>query len=119
MTDFIEEHMKEFEKLLAKIISFKSEKGLRKEQNAIISFLTDLLTGMLDADVKVIDTKGAPIIIAKIKGESLATKLFYGHYDVMPAGSIDDWQSSPFTLEKGKADSGDGGQEIIKDNSWQ
>ncbi|WP_057829761.1 M20/M25/M40 family metallo-hydrolase [Liquorilactobacillus cacaonum] len=102
MTDFIEEHMKEFEKLLAKIISFKSEKGLRKEQNAIISFLTDLLTGMLDADVKVIDTKGAPIIIAKIKGESLATKLFYGHYDVMPAGSIDDWQSSPFTLEKRK-----------------
>ncbi len=53
----------------------------------------------LDVDtVKIIPTKGHPVVYAeKITDPELPTVLVYGHYDVQPADPLGLWDSEPFT----------------------
>jgi acetylornithine deacetylase/succinyl-diaminopimelate desuccinylase-like protein len=49
-------------------------------------------------DVKVMETKGQPLVFAeRIVSPKAFTILFYGHYDVQPPEPIEAWHSSPFS----------------------
>ncbi|NLB74189.1 MAG: M20/M25/M40 family metallo-hydrolase [Firmicutes bacterium] len=47
---------------------------------------------------------GAPILYAKISGETGKTIVFYNHYDVRPPGPLSEWDYLPFsaTIDAGK-----------------
>jgi acetylornithine deacetylase/succinyl-diaminopimelate desuccinylase-like protein len=42
------------------------------------------------------DTPGNPIIVAKIKGKTENTLLFFNHYDVQPPDPLEEWITPPF-----------------------
>jgi acetylornithine deacetylase/succinyl-diaminopimelate desuccinylase-like protein len=51
----------------------------------------------LGADVRLIETKGHPIVFGEKKVDpSRPTVLVYGHYDVQPPDPLDLWKSPPF-----------------------
>src|SRR5215207_3402879 len=55
-------------------------------------------------DVRVMDTKGAPVVFGERKGKSDKTLLIYNHYDVQPPEPLDLWETPPFepSLRDGK-----------------
>lgn len=66
-----------------------------------------LVAEMLEArgfDVRVMDTKGAPVVFGERKGKSDKTLLFYNHYDVQPPEPLELWETPPFepSLREGK-----------------
>lgn len=50
-------------------------------------------------NVRVLTTKGAPVVFAERKGRSDKTLLFYNHYDVQPPEPLELWDSPPFEPE--------------------
>ncbi|MEO8358344.1 MAG: M20/M25/M40 family metallo-hydrolase [Chloroflexota bacterium] len=57
-----------------------------------------------DFDVRVMDTKGAPVVFGERKGRSDKTLLIYNHYDVQPPEPLELWETPPFepSLRDGK-----------------
>lgn len=57
--------------------------------------------GDMGFDVEVIETAGAPVVIAEWRKAGLAapTVVIYGHYDVQPAAPAAEWHSDPFEPE--------------------
>ncbi|HSJ88701.1 MAG TPA: M20/M25/M40 family metallo-hydrolase [Anaerolineales bacterium] len=55
-------------------------------------------------DVRIMDTKGAPVVFGERKGRSDKTLLIYNHYDVQPPEPLELWDSPPFepSLRDGK-----------------
>lgn len=55
-------------------------------------------------DVRVMDTKGAPVVFGERKGKSAKTLLIYNHYDVQPPEPLELWDTLPFepSLRDGK-----------------
>jgi acetylornithine deacetylase/succinyl-diaminopimelate desuccinylase-like protein len=58
------------------------------------------LAGQLaQIDARVVETDGFPVVRGDWHGAPGApTVLVYGHYDVQPTGSLDEWVSPPFTM---------------------
>lgn len=51
------------------------------------------------ADARVVPTSGHPVVRADwLKAPGAPTILVYGHYDVQPTGSLDEWKTPPFEL---------------------
>src|SRR5512143_3887714 len=76
-------------------------------QNLGMKECAALVSAMLKArgfDVRVMDTKGAPVVFGERKGKSDKTLLFYNHYDVQPPEPLELWDTPPFepTLREGK-----------------
>ena len=68
-------------------------------QNLGIKECAALVAAMLKArgfDVRVMDTKGAPVVYGEREGKSDKTLLIYNHYDVQPPEPLDLWDSPPF-----------------------
>jgi acetylornithine deacetylase/succinyl-diaminopimelate desuccinylase-like protein len=63
----------------------------------------DLLVAMMEARGIVSRLEsvpgGPPLVCAEIPGDTAATLLIYGHYDVQPVDPIDEWTSDPFAAE--------------------
>lgn len=55
-------------------------------------------------DVRIMTTKGAPVVFGERKGKSDKTLLIYNHYDVQPPEPLELWDSPPFepALRDGK-----------------
>ena len=55
-------------------------------------------------DVRIMDTKGAPVVFGERKGKSGKTLLIYNHYDVQPPEPLELWETPPFepSLRDGK-----------------
>lgn len=55
-------------------------------------------------DVRIMTTKGAPVVFGERKGRSDKTLLIYNHYDVQPPEPLELWDSPPFepSLRDGK-----------------
>jgi len=47
-------------------------------------------------DVRIMDTKGAPVVFGERKGNSDKTLLIYNHYDVQPPEPLELWETPPF-----------------------
>lgn len=67
----------------------------------------DLVAGMLRArgfEVRLIETKGQPVVFGERPGRSERTLLLYNHYDVQPPEPLDLWVTPPFepTIRDGK-----------------
>ncbi|MDT4963504.1 MAG: hypothetical protein QOF87_3151, partial [Pseudonocardiales bacterium] len=58
------------------------------------------LVAKLDfADARIVETGGHPAVVGEWLGAPGApTVLVYGHYDVQPTGSLDEWITPPFEL---------------------
>lgn len=54
--------------------------------------------------VRIMDTKGAPVVFGERKGKSDKTLLIYNHYDVQPPEPLELWDTPPFepSLREGK-----------------
>ena len=66
-----------------------------------VQWLQDRLSKSSLDRVEVFDTLGNPIVYAECKSakKQAPTVLIYGHYDVQPALSIEDWKTDPFDAE--------------------
>jgi acetylornithine deacetylase/succinyl-diaminopimelate desuccinylase-like protein len=55
-------------------------------------------------EVRVMDTRGAPVVYGERKGRSDKTLLIYNHYDVQPPEPLELWETPPFepSLRNGK-----------------
>ncbi len=76
-------------------------------QNLGLKECAALVAEMLRArgfDVRVMDTKGAPVVFGERKGKSDKTLLIYNHYDVQPPDPLELWETPPFepSLRDGK-----------------
>lgn len=76
-------------------------------QNLGMKECAALVAEMLKArgfDVRIMDTKGAPVVFGERKGKSDKTLLIYNHYDVQPPEPLDLWETPPFepSLRDGK-----------------
>ncbi|GAB6951126.1 hypothetical protein JCM12107_01070 [Corynebacterium simulans] len=96
---------------LKELVSFNSvhnEPGLEEEAQKAAQWVEKTLT---DAGVKVEAVKtadGSTALVGKRAGKAGAkTVLLYSHYDVVPVGPREPWESDPLTLTERTAPSGD------------
>jgi acetylornithine deacetylase/succinyl-diaminopimelate desuccinylase-like protein len=93
---------KEYQKLLAEFVSFKSistDSKFLPDIGKTVAWLSNLLASS-GFKVEVWKSKNAnPVVFANLFiGDSFPTVLIYGHYDVQPATKSDGWKSDPFKL---------------------
>ena len=80
-----------------KIPSISADPSRQKEMIKCSNWLENCLKNSGCENVKIIKTKGHPIIYAdKYIDKNLPTILVYGHYDVQPPDPISLWNSPPF-----------------------
>ena len=96
VTDIIKKHKKEF---LGKLMDFCRFPVWEGCQDDNVGMCVKWIVGELENAgffVKTYPTAHKPIIYAEKKGTSDKTILFYNHYDVVPIGNRNDWESDPF-----------------------
>jgi len=76
-------------------------------QNLGMRECATLVSEMLKArgfDIRIMDTRGAPVVYGERKGKSDRTLLIYNHYDVQPPEPLELWDTHPFapSLRDGK-----------------
>lgn len=98
VTPFIEDHYASFEHYLSQFIMTRSVSSNADSMAPCVTFLKQLFQQLFDVDVQVIKTNGSPVLVARIDGSTNRDILFYGHYDTMPAGELNQWQTDPFQL---------------------
>ena len=80
-----------------KIPSVSADPNQKKDMVKCSKWLKTCLKNSGCQNVKIIDTKGHPIVYAdKLIDKNLPTILVYGHYDVQPPDPISLWDSPPF-----------------------
>lgn len=81
---------------LIKIPSISAYSQYHGQLGLAAQYLAKTLTD-IGFEVEVSTSYGAPIVIASTKhGEAKPNLLFYGHYDVYPADSPEEWDYAPF-----------------------
>ncbi|NVY96143.1 M20/M25/M40 family metallo-hydrolase [Lactobacillus sp. DCY120] len=83
---------------LAQLISYPSTSESATGRQQARQFVRDLLEKYCGATVEEVPSAGESALVATISGQTPATILFYGHYDVMTSGAREAWDSDPFTL---------------------
>lgn len=53
----------------------------------------------LQADTHLLPTRGFPVVVGKLDGDSPRRLMIYNHYDVQPPEPLDEWTSPPFEAE--------------------
>ena len=53
----------------------------------------------LGADTHLLPTRGYPVVVGRLEGESARRILVYNHYDVQPPEPLEEWTSPPFEAE--------------------
>lgn len=95
------------------LISFLKIKSISADEKHAKDcvFASDWIVSYLNkngvGNAKKLDTKGLPFVFAEISAQGLGqpldenkeTLLYYGHYDVQPAGEKEGWDSNPFIPE--------------------
>lgn len=67
-------------------------------------FLADHFRAIGCDEVRVVPTRGFPVVLAEVKGESDRSVLVYGHYDVQPPEPLELWPHPPWSahMENGR-----------------
>jgi len=85
---------------LLRIPSISTESAHKHDMYRAAEYWKELLLSAGADKAEVFETAGIPIAWGeKIVDPSKPTVLVYGHMDVMPAGSLDQWKSPPFEPE--------------------
>ncbi|MCW8960271.1 MAG: M20/M25/M40 family metallo-hydrolase, partial [Ignavibacteriaceae bacterium] len=95
------EELKEF----LKIPSISTLAENKPDMKTAAEFVAGKLRSAGMQNVKIIETKGHPLIYADwLNAPGKPTVLIYGHYDVQPVDPINLWDSPPFepTIKDGK-----------------
>jgi len=80
-----------------KIPSISTDPNYKNEVNNCAEFVKDKLVKAGLKKVKVIKTKGHPLVYGEwLKAKEKPTVLIYGHYDVQPVDPIELWDTPPF-----------------------
>src|SRR5699024_6916489 len=95
------------ERLLKKLDEFLSIPSVSTDSNykndikKAAEFLETYLQEIGFENIEQKDTGGHPLVYAEYNGAGAdkPTVLFYGHYDVQPVDTIDEWESDPFKPE--------------------
>jgi acetylornithine deacetylase/succinyl-diaminopimelate desuccinylase-like protein len=84
-----------------KIPSISGNDNHQDDINLAVQWLHDRLSKLSLDRLVVFETIGNPIVYAECKSgkNNAPTVLIYGHYDVQPAISIEDWKTEPFEAE--------------------
>ncbi|MFV1981681.1 MAG: peptidase M20, partial [Rhodothermia bacterium] len=98
--DYVNEHFQEFigdlEEFL-KIPSVSTDPRRVDEVRRAGSWLVDEFKRIGVSDVRLVDTPGHPIVLARYGDDpAKPTVLCYGHYDVQPPDPVELWDSPPF-----------------------
>lgn len=95
----LDKSIAELSKLVAQPSVGAQNLGMRE-----CAMLVSEMLGARGFDVRVMDTKGAPVVFGERKGKSDRTLLIYNHYDVQPPEPLELWETPPFepSLRDGK-----------------
>ncbi len=100
VVSYINSRKEEYVKELKEFLRIPSISTLAENKNDMITaakFVADKLRGAGMENVKIIETKGHPLVYADwLHAAGKPTVLIYGHYDVQPVDPINLWDSPPF-----------------------
>lgn len=103
LNSIYQENSKRYFEELCEYIKFQSvstDPQFKPNCNACAKWLVGKLNE-IGLDAQLIETSGNPVVFAEYEGkEGRPTALFYGHYDVQPAGPLEEWSSPPFEPEE-------------------
>ncbi len=108
LTNYINTHRDNYIDELKEFLRIPSISTLvenKKDMLTAAEFVADKLRSAGIENVKIIETKGHPLVYADwMHAPGKPTVLVYGHYDVQPVDPIDLWNSPPFepTIKDGK-----------------
>lgn len=108
VTNYINTHRDNYIDELKEFLRIPSISTLvenKKDMLTAAEFVADKLRSAGMENVKIIETKGHPLVYADwMHAPGKPTVLVYGHYDVQPVDPIDLWNSPPFepTIKDGK-----------------
>lgn len=95
---YIDANRQRFIQELEQLMRFASISAQREhagDMRACAEWLREHLSG-LGLEARLVDNEGQPIVWARAKGRASRRVVIYGHYDVQPEGSLDQWQTPPF-----------------------
>ncbi len=96
--DFVDAHKSRFSEELQTLVRQPSiaAQGVGMEETA--QLVREALE-RVGATVRIIPTKGFPVVYAELKGDSDRTLVSYNHYDVQPPEPLELWKYPPFGAE--------------------
>jgi acetylornithine deacetylase/succinyl-diaminopimelate desuccinylase-like protein len=89
------------ERYLPELAEFVAIPSVSRESDpAVMRAAAQWLAGQIAfANGRLMPTAGNPVVVGEWEGAPGApTVLVYGHYDVQPTGSLEEWRTPPFTL---------------------
>ena len=96
--EYVDQHVETFTDELMQVCRQPSLSATGEGIPEMADTLVDMLSHM-GATAKLLSTKGAPVVFGRFTGESSRTLMFYDHFDVVPPGDLDAWNSAPFIPE--------------------
>jgi len=92
------DHVNELNEFLS-IQSISDDPTKRDEMIRAAEWLVDRLTELGAKNAELVATEGHPVVYGEMldAGPKAPTVLVYGHYDVQPVSSPEDWSTDPFT----------------------
>lgn len=89
-------HLEELKEFIA-IPSISSSTEHKPDMRKAAEWLADALRKAGLENVKVLDTKGHPVVYGDwLHAPGRPTALVYGHYDVQPVDPVEQWETPPF-----------------------
>ena len=95
---YIDANRQRFIQELEQLMRFPSVSAQHEHDSdtrACAEWLKEHLSG-LGLEACLVDNGGQPIVYARAGGKSSGRVVIYGHYDVQPEGSLDQWETPPF-----------------------
>lgn len=93
----MESYLEELSDLVS-FSSISSNPKYKEDVRKCSNFLQEKFAG-LGAKTEIVETSGHPLVVSDISNyDDALTLAFYGHYDVQPIASPEDWKTDPFTL---------------------
>jgi acetylornithine deacetylase/succinyl-diaminopimelate desuccinylase-like protein len=95
---YVDANKQRFIEELEQLMRFPSVSAQREhasDMRACAEWLKGHFLG-LGLEARLVDKGGQAIVYARAKGKSSRRVVIYGHYDVQPEGSLDQWESPPF-----------------------